>query len=342
MKIMQIVAGESTGGTAKHVLELSSELSRSSEVIVVCDQSFKGKLEDTIQHIHFDFSKSTLPATFQLYQIICQIKPDIIHTHGNKASKFAGIIRRFVSIPCIGTIHWHLKKKKEKSFFSRLDLVIGVSDGVLEGVKCKRKVVVHNGIPYIPPQQTKQQIRSKLNLTDSHPVVVAIGRMTKSKGFDILVSAWASINAHLILIGDGPAKPELEAMAKELNIADHVHFLGNIDNATQFFPAIDLVVVSSLHEGFSYVIAEALIHKKPIISTDVTLARQILPSNWVVKASNIKLMREKILSALATPEQHQEDLQEAYGFAENHFTLDKMTESILTCYRQALSDSNSK
>ena len=106
----------------------------------------------------------------------------------------------------------------------------------------------------------------------SRPYVVAAGRLVTQKGFDGLIRAFAASTAardlDLIILGEGPLKGQLEALAKELGVADRVKFPGFQDNPWAWFSRARVFVLSSLWEGFGNVVAEALACGAPTIVTD--------------------------------------------------------------------------
>lgn len=96
----------------------------------------------------------------------------------------------------------------------------------------------------------------------------AVGRLSPEKGFDRLLSVAQRLRSegfllHLLLVGDGPERRRLEAMA-----GDNVVFLGFQENPYPYMAAADAVVLPSRTEGCSTVAAEAMILGKPIAATD--------------------------------------------------------------------------
>lgn len=100
--------------------------------------------------------------------------------------------------------------------------------------------------------------------------VVAIGRLHRQKGFDILIEALARQNpdVRLIIIGEGPDRAALEAQVRRLGLSDRVHMLGFIDNPAPYLAHADLFVLSSRWEGFGHVIVEAMASGLAVIAAD--------------------------------------------------------------------------
>ncbi len=100
--------------------------------------------------------------------------------------------------------------------------------------------------------------------------LVAAGRLSHEKGFDLLLRALAQLRDarfQLVLLGDGPLRAELEALARELGIGARVHFAGFVQNPYAVFARAHAFVLSSRFEGFPNAVLEALASGTPVIAT---------------------------------------------------------------------------
>lgn len=105
------------------------------------------------------------------------------------------------------------------------------------------------------------------------PHLLAAGRLTRQKGFDVLLDALPAVlacfpDARLTLLGEGPLAAELMAQAHRLGIADAVHFLGFQDNPWRFLKHADLFVFPSRYEGAPNILLEALALGTPVVASD--------------------------------------------------------------------------
>jgi glycosyltransferase involved in cell wall biosynthesis len=116
------------------------------------------------------------------------------------------------------------------------------------------------------------------------PYIVSVARLDEiQKDHRTLLRAYArlirdtSIREHLVIVGDGPFRAELEALTKELGIAARVHFMGHRNNPHALVRGARLQVLSSRYEGMPMVLLEALALGKPVIASDCpTGPREIL------------------------------------------------------------------
>lgn len=107
---------------------------------------------------------------------------------------------------------------------------------------------------------------------DSKKEIVAIGRLSEEKRFDILIHAFGEINNDLYVLrifGDGPLRSGLTNLIKELNLTDRVFLEGNVNRVVDYIADADIYVSCSLHEGMSNSLIEAMAIGLACISTDV-------------------------------------------------------------------------
>jgi glycosyltransferase involved in cell wall biosynthesis len=103
------------------------------------------------------------------------------------------------------------------------------------------------------------------------PLILAIGRLTWSKRFDVLLEALAMVRhqapARLIILGEGKARSELEGRVERLGLADAVALPGNVPDVGAWLARADLLVSTSVYEGSPAVLIEALAAGVPVVAT---------------------------------------------------------------------------
>jgi len=118
--------------------------------------------------------------------------------------------------------------------------------------------------------------RAELGVGEDDVVVGVVGRLTEIKNHKMfLESVAAFLNsgaaraARFVIIGDGQLRPKLEAQAREFGLINQVKFVGNRTDPENFYPALDIVALTSRNEGTPLTLIEAMANERPVIATSV-------------------------------------------------------------------------
>lgn len=212
-------------------------------------------------------------------------RPDIVHTHGYRADLLdAGIARR-MGIPTVTTIHgssrmnWKTELYEAIQFrlLRRFQAVVAVSrplaaDLRRAGLAPDRIRLVPNAWHGRAPTLSRIEARRLLGLPLDAFVVGWVGRLIPVKGCDVFLDALGKLHdpsVYASIIGSGPERERLEALAVQHGIADRVRFHGCREDAANLFRAFDVWVLSSRSEGTPMVLFEAMAAGVPIVATQV-------------------------------------------------------------------------
>lgn len=327
-----------TGGLSKHVVELSDALAERGHIVTAivpeeCSAQLSAKV--CSYNLKPESKFTSYLYTLKLLLLVREIDPDVVHAHGKAASIHLAKIRPFIRAKCVGTVHWHHKRKNDFRGFERLDGVIGVGSGVLEPLANTSKAVIYNGVK--PPKInyiSKNSLITDFGLSPGWPLAVAIGRLEHGKGFHLLVEAWKDIEANLLVVGDGSEFQSLCELSAELGLKKKLRVTGAIPEAAKLLTVADLAIVSSYKEGFSYVIAEALISKTAVISTKVNGGEVLLPPEMVVPVGDVPALSAAIQRFFADQNLAMASFEDVFEWAERTLTLDKMAANVLGFYTE--------
>ena len=200
---------------------------------------------------------------------------------------FATKLLAFAPGPKLAWVHidlskfpWPLEKQlfrdilEESDIYRRFNKVVCVSNSV--EIAMKRNYGLTNTLTILNPIdveeiRAKAQSKSQDNLHNNCFRIVSVGRLSRQKGYEKLIPLIGRLrdkhfNISLYLIGEGEDYPKLKKMAEDLNLDRTVYFTGYLKNPYAIMGQMDLFVCSSLAEGFSLAIAEALCLGLPVIS----------------------------------------------------------------------------
>lgn len=229
--------------------------------------------------------------------VLADLRPDVIHTHQIGATCLLGRAARRLAPPCIPVLHtehgnlfagrpgwWRTFKARllVRSAARMVDRFCCVSAEIASAVAWWRTVprakveLVPNGVPTdrgddLPPPE---MVRRSLGIPADAMVVGTVGRLVEVKRQDLLIRAVGRLRVRLpgvrlLLVGDGPERPRLEALAAGLGLSDRVHFAGYQPCPEQFLRAMDVFCLSSRSEGFPVSLLEAWAAERPVVCTAV-------------------------------------------------------------------------
>lgn len=227
---------------------------------------------------------------FRLVRILKEHNVDIIHCHRHKPSFYGTLAAKIAGVPVIFS-HVHglnRSKNPRRKFINWIILrwvtkIVAVSKAVKEDVlrdnptvRPEQVILIRNSIDYdrfADVQITKEQAKQNIGLKANSFVFGTVGRLAHTKGQTYLIKAFVKIkqtlpSAHLIFIGEGPLRNQLEAQAAKAS-PDSIHFLGRRDDVPELLRAMDVFVFPSIAEGFGLALAEAMAAGVPCIATEV-------------------------------------------------------------------------
>lgn len=147
--------------------------------------------------------------------------------------------------------------------------------------------------------------RPSLGVPEGAPLLLAMGRLHRNKGFDTLIEALASLpDAHLAIAGEGPERAALEALAARHGVAARVHLLGWRDDQAALLAACDLFVCSSRHEPLGNIVLEAWSAARPVVAAASQGPSELIDNGTngvLVPAENAGTLAAAIAALLDAP-----------------------------------------
>ncbi|MFA5014769.1 MAG: glycosyltransferase, partial [Actinomycetota bacterium] len=293
INLMQIVFTLEIGGLEYLVLNLVRKLDKAKYNISICSLSAKGKLEDKfiemgvkVYHIEkrrgIDYS-----VYFKLAGLLRKNKIDIIHTH-NPAPWFYGVIAgKLAGVKAaIHTEHSYLFAEQRRlmlaeRLLSRItEAVVSDSNKVKDffvkklGIPEERIKTVVNGID-VDKFKNMIDVRAKkteLGIKEDSLVIGNVARLEPVKNHLYLLDVFSRVShsfprAVLVIVGGGSQTDILKIKTAELGIKDKIFFLGVRDDISDLLRIFDIFALTSINEGISLSILEAMAAGKPVVAT---------------------------------------------------------------------------
>ncbi len=291
MRILYIITRADRGGAQNHVLGLARIMAGQFDVAVAAGE--QGYLTEACRnqrisvHIlpHLQREPSPLAdfrALREIYQLIRQFRPDLVHAHTSKAGFLGRLAAHWLGVPCVYTVHsWLFGTAALSRFWGIMGApcerlaskwcqrVITVSD---EGARVARSfgigpvsklVTIHNGI-------LDCSEHANLN-SDRPPIITMVARFCPPKDHALLLRAFATVppGPRLRLVGDGPLRASCEKLAHDLGIYHRVDFLGDRDDVPSLLAGSDVFVLASNFEMLPISILEAMRAGLPVLASAV-------------------------------------------------------------------------
>lgn len=171
--------------------------------------------------------------------------------------------------------------------------------------------VIYNGLEidkdyFLTKLEARNELEGRIdkNLSGAY-LIGSIGRLVHPKHYDFIIKNFSEIkkikpSAKLIIIGEGPEKEKYEKIIRRLGFSDEIFLLGEIKDAGRFLKSFDLFVLSSIYEGLSISLIEALFSDIPILASDVGGNKEVVGLENCYKFDNkedfIKKLRGDLFS----------------------------------------------
>lgn len=284
-KILVFVPSLAGGGSERFIVYFVNNLDREKFDIKLAlikkEGPYLDELKKDIPVIDLN-SKRARYALFKIIKLIKDEKPDLVFsTLGYLNILLAMVKKLFPNIKFVAR-ESNIQSKRFSTFFKYLaKLFYKYFDLIIAQAKCMKKDLVENfNVPedkvkviYNPVDIEniyKKSLTNEKLFSDKYKNLIAIGRLTKQKGFDLLLKAFSKLdnNYRLYILGEGEEKDNLIKLADKLNIKDRVYFLGFQKNPYKYLAQADLMVLSSKVEGLPNVVLEANALGIPVVAFD--------------------------------------------------------------------------
>ena len=299
-----------------------------------------------------------------LKKLLCEIRPQIVHTHSSKAGIIGRRAAHAAGVPIIvHTIHglpffkcqssaanWlYIALERRAALIS--DRIFCVADAMTEGAVAagiaerSKFQTVYSGMevePFLDDSISSQDAKKELGIPPDAPVVGKIARLFHLKGHEDFLAAAARISkrfpsARFLIVGSGILHDKLIHLALSLGIVEKVTFAGLVppDRIPFMVKAMDVLVHASYREGLARTLVQALLSARPVVSYDLDGAPEVvLPgkTGFLVAPGDIQGLADSVVSLLSDPKLRQRYGEQGRSLFAKTFGHETMTTQIENAY----------
>ncbi len=356
MKVIYVSNSFNVGGFEQLTLEIMRQLNRrgfSFEYILLKKEGrLAGELKKVGIPVQSDFlhGKYDISGLPRLLYRLRRTETDLLFVEpGRNALLLACFLaRRLHARAVISAYHstgrWGKKtaiRRSERFFLSRLDGIIACAQTQREflireeRLPADKLTVIVNGVDHerFRPRQDHGYPLSAVGLGEHQKGIVLVASLTPEKGIDTFIRAAAQVlprmaECRFFICGDGPERPHLEHLIKELGVADRIRLLGIRRDLPDILPAFHLHVLSShpFRETLPISTMEAMACGLPTINTDVGSVRDLVvpgETGLIVPPGDPEALAGAMLQLLGDDALRERMGRQARLRIEEHFTLER-------------------
>jgi glycosyltransferase involved in cell wall biosynthesis len=228
-----------------------------------------------------------------------------VHTTLSIHTRYAPKVRERFLVPFLA-----------RKLYPNADEIIAVSSGVADdlarflNLPRQRVRVIYNGV--VSPEivsAAHAPLTHSWFVPGAPPVILSVGRLTVAKDYATLIRAFARVRksrqARLLILGDGEQRQALAGLVRDLQLLEDVSLPGSVDNPYPYFARAAVFALSSIWEGLSSVLIEALALGTPVVATDCASgSREILSGGRhgrLVPVGDETALAEALVATLDSP-----------------------------------------
>ena len=364
LRLLMVIDSLDVGGAERHVVDLVLALQREGHAVTVAC-SVSGSLAESLEAARIPVHplvgeivkrRVSLPYALGLRKLLRGERFDLVHAHVYSSAASSALATVGAGTPLVVTEHtealWQGTNGRLFSFwmYRRVAHVIAVSDAIRrrlierDGVPPAKITVVPNSVP--PVWGSRGDALPLPTGLGEGPLVGVVARLQPEKGVTNFVTAAAHVakefpRARFLVVGDGPLREELFALAEDLGVRERFLFLGFRPDAQALIKLMDVVAVPSVSEGTPLVVLEAMAAGVPVVASEVGgIPGQIRhgQEGILVPPADSRALGDALLDLLRDPERARRMGEAGRLRAGTEFGHENMVRRVEGIYRAALAD----
>lgn len=317
MRVVHVHRMRGIGGSERHLLTLLPALAERG-----FDVGFVG-LDDPSWDAADFYGALTVPSLrlrsprdvdpLLLARLVRVLHADVVHTHLVHADLYGGVAAKLRGTRLVSTKHNDDPFRRgpfrhvERQLLRMADRIVTITDALRDftiehaGARESKVQTIHYGLDGLPEpwgENPRDEVPRDV------PVLLSTSRLVRQKGIDVAIRAVPD-DAVLVVLGEGPERPALESLARELGVADRVFLLGRVPDVAAWLRRATVYVQPARWEGFGLGVLEAMHAGLPVVASRVSSLPELVvdgQTGYLVPADDPPALSEAIERALDAPQ----------------------------------------
>jgi glycosyltransferase involved in cell wall biosynthesis len=346
MRVMHVHRIRGIGGSERHLLTLLPALAeRGVDPIFVGLDDPAWDAADFYGALQVPVVRIMSPRDFDpllLVRLARTLRADIVHTHLVHADVYGGLAARLRGTHLVSTKHnddpFRIGPFRfvERGLSRLTDRIVTITDALHRftvdqvGVPADKVETIHYGLDGVPGAWG---VNPPDDVPESARVLLAVARLTDQKGIDVAIRALPELpdDTVLVVLGEGPERPALLRLARELGIESRVFLLGRVPDVAAWLGRATVLVHPARWEGFGLGVLEAMLASLPVVATNVSALPELIvdgQTGVLVDPDDATALARGIERALDRPELGAGGLERA----RSEFSVGRMADRTAALY----------
>lgn len=353
------------GGMESHLEVLCKELQSKVNLRVLVANTSRQTTKDLVDGVEvtrvgklFDFSSAAVCPN--LVGEIRRAKADVVHIHWPNPTAVLAYLASGHRGKLVFTYHSDIVRQRKMAVafmpilryaLSRAAAIIVSSPNYVEGSDVLRQFrdrcrVIPFGVSVDHFSQYDMSEVRRLRELYGPRIVLGVGRMVYYKGFEHLVRAMTNVAGHLLIIGKGPLRENLDQLVQDLGLRERVTLLSEVDDIRPYYHAADVFALSSVmrSEAFGIVQLEAMACGKPVVNTQLDSGVPFVSlhgvSGLTVPPADSVALGKAIEQLLNQVDRKHELGRAGRSRVQNKFTVERMVQNTIDLYQEVMHGKN--
>jgi glycosyltransferase involved in cell wall biosynthesis len=199
-------------------------------------------------------------------------------------------------------------------------------------VPTKKTAIIYNAIEFPREKEKQKAIRNGQQI-----IIGNAGRLVAQKAQHFLLDIAEKLNEKELdfkiqIAGDGPLYDDLKKAISDRNLVDKIELFGFVEDMSSFMDGVDIFVSTAVWEGFGFVLAEAMVAKKPVLAFDMSSNPELVKdgeNGYLIPPKNVEVFAGRIEELINNKTLRDKLGDEAYSFAKANFETEKQIQKLL-------------